>query len=82
MKNLEKYRDKNFDELNYIKENGRTTKTVKRKNEDEFGEVEINNFQNQVNEYRTEFKDEKTTKEIEQKYVNDNMFRIKTIDFD
>ena len=80
-KNLENYRDKNFDELNYIKENGETIKTVKGKNEDEFVELEINNFQNEVDEYRTNVKNQETTEEIEQNYVND-MFRIKTLDFD
>ena len=80
-KNLENYRDKNFDELNYIKENGETIKTVKGKNEDEFVELEINNFQNEVDEYRTNVKNQETTEEIEQNYVND-MFRIKTLDFE
>ena len=80
-KNLENYRDKNFDELNYIKENGETIKTVKGKNEDEFVELEINNFQNEVDEYRSNVKNQETTEEIEQNYVND-MFRIKTLDFE
>lgn len=81
-KNLEKYRDINFDELNYIKENGKILKTVKGSNEDQFVDLLINDFQIEVVEFRKNVKDVKyTTKQTEQKIVN-NIFRIKNINFD
>ena len=91
-KNLEKYRDTDFNEISYIKENGKNIKTVKGLNEDELIDLSINNFEKKVNEYQKELnkikistdkkKTEQTTEQIEKELVNDNIFRIKNINFD
>ena len=91
-KNLEKFRDSNFNETNYIKENGTNIKTVKGLNEDNLIDVSINDFEQKVNNFRKELKKykyltdqkeiEHTTEKIEQKIVNNNIFKIKNINFD
>ena len=90
-KNLEKYRDTDFNEISYIKENGKKIKTVSGFNEDELKDLSINNFEKKVSEYQKELnkikiftdkkKTERTTDQIEKKIVN-HILRINNINFD
>lgn len=91
-KNLEKYKDTDFNEINYIKENGKKIKTVNGFNEDKLIDLSINNFEKKVDEYQKKLdeikistdkkKTEQTTEQIEKELVNDNIFRVNNINFD